>query len=266
MGAGADRSGSRPLAGLRVVVTRPRNQAESLVAGLERLGAEVVAAPLIRIVDPVDPEPLRRAVADVGDFDWIIFTSANGVRQFWEFLRRGEGRSQLPPTVSICTVGPSTAAAAEAEGAHVDLVPDEYVAESAVQALKDVGVPAGTKVLVPQADLARRVLAKGLKEIGLDVVEVTAYRTVPDEGGIGLLRRLFESGHIDLITFTSGSAVRNFAQFVSSDLSAMEVASIGPITSAAMAELGWRVTIEAKEHTAEGLLQAIEWDYRSSIQ
>lgn len=248
---------TRPLSGRRVVVTRPRPQAEAFSRALEELGAEVVAFPTIRIADPPDPEPLRRAVGEARSFDWIVFTSANGVERFWAALRAAGGDTRRLGGVSLCAIGPATAAALEAEGARADLVPPEYVAEAVVEALEGACELRGARILLPRAEVARSVLPDSLRERGAEVHDVPAYRTEPDgeqaEGVRGMLRR----GEVDVVTFTASSTVRNFADLVGTDVGGARVACIGPVTAATARELGLEVAIEAGVYTVPGLLDAI---------
>jgi uroporphyrinogen III methyltransferase / synthase len=246
-----------PLAGRSVVVTRARAQASDLAASLERMGAEVIQFPTIRIEDPLDPEPLRRAVREADRFDWIVFTSVNGVQRFWAELRAAGLDTRSLGGVSLCAIGPATAAAIEMEGARADLVPPRFVAESAVEALEAEGDLRGSRVLLPRAEVARSVLPDSLRALGAEVVEVDAYRTVQEEAGSEALRRRIHAGEVDMVTFTASSTVRNFVELVGADLGAARVASIGPITSQTARELGLRVDVEAAEHTIPGLLAAI---------
>ncbi len=248
---------SRPLFGKRVVVTRARAQASDFAAELEALGAEVVQFPTIRIVDPPDLEPLRRAAADADGFDWIVFTSVNGVARFWSALREAGRDTRALAGVSLCAIGPATAAAIEMEGARPDLVPERFVAESVVEALEREVDLRGARVLLARAESARSVLPDSLRARGAEVVEVAAYRTVPDaEEAEGLQARLREGG-VDLVTFTASSTVRNYVDVMGTNLGRAEVASIGPITSATATELGLPVHVEAAEFTIPGLVRAI---------
>jgi uroporphyrinogen III methyltransferase / synthase len=247
-----------PLAGRSVVVTRARAQASDLAAALERMGAEVVQFPTIRIEEPRDPEPLRRAVREADRFDWIVFTSVNGVQRFWAELRAAGLDTRVLGGVSLCAIGPATAAAIEMEGAQADLVPPRFVAESAIEALAAEGDLRGSRVLLPRAEVARSLLPDSLRELGAEVVEVHAYRTVLEDVGSEALRRRIRAGEIDMVTFTAGSTVRNFVELVGTDVGPARVASIGPITSRTARELGLTVDVEAEEHTIPGLLSAIE--------
>jgi uroporphyrinogen III methyltransferase / synthase len=264
-GGGLERSPApdteRPLSGRRVIVTRPRAQAAEFVSTLEMHGAEVVEFPTIRITDPENPEDLRAAVRGVDGFDWIVFTSVNGVERFWRELRRSGRETESIAGISVCAIGPATAAAIEGEGGVAELMPEEYVAEAVVEALSARGDLRGARILLPRAAEARSVLPDSLRDRGAEVVEVAAYQSVPDAAEAGRVRTLLDRRAVDLITFTASSTVRNFVDAVGIDIGDALVASIGPITSATAREAGLPVQIEATEYTIPGLLTAITGYY-----
>jgi uroporphyrinogen III methyltransferase / synthase len=247
----------RPLSGRRVIVTRPRAQAAEFVNTLEKHGAEVVEFPTIRITDPENPEDLRAAVRGVDGFDWIVFTSVNGVERFWRELRRSGRETESIARISLCAIGPATAAAIEREGGVAELMPEEYVAEAVVEALSARGELQGSRILLPRAAEARPVLPDTLRERGAEVVEVAAYQSVPDAAEADRVRALLDSRQVDLITFTASSTVRNFVAAVGIEIGGALVASIGPITSATARDAGLPVQIEAAEYTVPGLMAAI---------
>ncbi|HET7459984.1 MAG TPA: uroporphyrinogen-III C-methyltransferase [Longimicrobium sp.] len=251
----------RPLSGRRIVVTRARAQASTFAARLETLGAEVVQLPAIRVEAPEDPRPLRDAVECVDSFDWIVLTSANGVERFFAALRESGRDARALASAKVCAIGPATAAELEKQGIRADLVPPEFMAERAVEALAAATDLAGARVLVPAAEAARPVLAEGLRALGAEVTAVVAYRTVQDGAGADEVRRRIEAGEIDLLTFTAGSTAKHFAALVGTDVGAAKVASIGPVTSQALRELGIEVDVEAEEATIDGLLRAIRGLY-----
>jgi uroporphyrinogen III methyltransferase/synthase len=250
----------RPLSGRRIVVTRARAQASGFAAQLGALGAEVIQLPAIRVEAPEDPRPLLDAVACVDSFQWIVLTSVNGVDRFFAALREGGRDARALAGAAVCAIGPATAAELEKHGIRADLVPPEFVAESAVDALAAAGV-AGKRVLLPAAGDARPVLADGLRASGAEVMEVVAYRTVPDGAGAGEVRRRLDAGEVDVLTFTAASTARNFAALVGTAVGTAKVASIGPVTSAALRELGMAVHVEAEEATLDGLLRAVRGLY-----
>ncbi len=255
---------ARPLFGKRVVITRARAQAADFVRSMEDLGAEVIPFPTIRITDPADPEPLRRAVRQVDGFDWIVFTSVNGVERFWKALRASGGDTRLLGGISLCAIGPATAAAIELEGAQADLVPAEFVAEAVVEALAAEGELGGARILLPRAEVARSTLPDSLRERGAEIVEVSAYRTVPDGARAGRLREGLRRGEVDLLTFTASSTVRNFVDLVGAEVGPAQVACIGPITAGTARELGLPVHVEAESYTIPGLVSAIVTHFESS--
>jgi uroporphyrinogen III methyltransferase / synthase len=253
---------SRPLFGKTILVTRARAQASGFAAQLEALGAEVVQFPTIRITDPTDPEPLRAAVKQVDGYDWIIFTSVNGVERFWKEMRAAGRDARSLAGVHLCAIGPATGAALEMEGIRADVVPTQFVSEAVVEALAAEVELSGTRVLLPRAEVAREALPVLLRARGATVDEVAAYRTDPDARESAQLRERLRAGEIDLITFTSSSTVRNFVEAVGTSIGRARVASIGPITSATARELGLEVAVEAAEYTIPGLVEAIGGMYR----
>ena len=258
------RGRTRPLAGVRVVVTRARAQAASMVRRLERLGAEAILAPTIAIVPPEDPGPLDAACARVGTFDWVVFTSANAVTFFVRRLAdAGAGVRDLRG-VHVCAVGAATAEALADHGLRTDLVPDEYRSEGVLRALRGQGTLTGTRVLLPRGNLARDLLPAELRRAGAEVTAVTAYRTAPGdlEGRAADLRRMLGEGRVDVVTFTSGSSVKNFVRAIGEEqagglLRRVEVACIGPVTAEAAGRLDITATIVPAESTVPALLQAI---------
>lgn len=248
---------SRPLHGRRIVVTRARAQASALANELEALGAEVVQFPTIEIAPAKEPGPLDEAARTAAEYDWIVFTSVNGVAHFWAALRRAGRDARSLAGVQVCAIGPATAAVLERHGVVADLVPERFVAESVVSALSDLGDLTGRRILLPRAREARAVLPDRLRELGAEVTDVVAYETVPDTAGASSLRARIDAGEIDLVTFTASSTVRNFVDAVGATLNGAQVASIGPITSATARELGLTVAIEATEYTVPGLVNAV---------
>lgn len=248
----------RPLWGRRVVVTRARAQASGLLRELAARGAEPIEFPTIRIESPPDPEPLRQAAREVGDFDWVVFTSANGVHRFWKALAAVGRDTRALGRVRVCAIGPATGEALEARGVRPDLLPAAYIAEGVLEAFRGIASLPGSRVLLPRAAGSRAVLPEGLTALGAQVVEVEAYRAVPDQAGAAALSDRFAANEIDLVTFTSSSTVRNFVAALGTRIGRARVASIGPVTSATARELGLTVDVEATEYTIPGLLRAVE--------
>lgn len=258
---GLDWYEKRPLFGRRVVVTRARAQAGELSVELEKLGAEVWEFPTIRIQPPQDFGPLDDAIRELDSFDWIVFTSANGVDSFLERLRHfGLDLRSVPRDAKVAAIGPATAERLVEAGLRVDVVPDEYRAEALIEAL-DNGSLAGSRILIPRAKVAREILPEVLREAGAEVIVPPAYETVPiSEGAEDLAKRL-DSGGIDCVTFTASSTVDNFVAAFGGDtarlLSNSRVACIGPITGDTVRKHGIRVDVEADEYTIPGLIETV---------
>ncbi len=247
----------RPLQGRRIAVTRPPAQARVLMDGLAELGAQAVACPTIRIEDPADPAPLRRAVDELDTYDWIVFTSANGVARVWESLGAASGSTGLPNGIRVAAIGPATAKALSDRGVETEVVPEEYVAEAVADALLAFDEMAGRRILLPRAAGAREVLPSRLRAAGAEVDEIVAYESRADGEGIATLRERLERREVDMVTFTAASTVRHYVEAAGADLFEARVAVIGPITAEAARSLGVRVDVEADEYTVEGLLAAI---------
>ena len=256
---------ARPLFGKRVLVTRPREQAAELVGLLESFGAEAIEAPMIRTVPPEDYEPLDAACAAVRDFDWIVFASANAVDVFIARLLGTALDLRALSGVKLCAVGPATADRLAEAGLKVDLIPAEYRAEALVEALSASGDVRGLRVLLPRADIGRELVADELRKRGAEVTDVVAYRTVTVEAereGEPDIYRMLLDRRIDVVTFTSASAVRNFVRVVGAEpaadlLRATAVASIGPVTAEAAAQYNIETTILPTQFTIPALVDAI---------
>lgn len=238
-----------PLAGKRVLVTRPRHQAAALSDLLRRAGADPVELPVIEILPSIDGE-LDSALAELEEYDWLVFTSVNAVAIVGE--RLGSARP-----VKVAAVGSGTASALAERGIKVDLVPGEFVAEAILEALTELGVT-GKRFLLPLADIARTVLADGLRDAGaiVDVVETYSTRmpAAVDQEVVQAIQR----GEIDIVTITSPSAARNLTSLLGGALPAETVvACIGPITADAACAAGLRVDVVAAEYSISGLVRAL---------
>ncbi len=245
-----------PLFGRRIVVTRSREQAGTLGEKLRSLGAAVIEFPTIEIYPAADYGPLDRAITELECYDWLIFTSANGVRFFVERLDRS-GRDWRGLRARICAIGPATREAIEAMHLKVDLMGKEYVAESLVAAFAAEDL-AGKRVLLPRAAVARDVVPVELGKRGARVDMVEAYRTVVPANAAARAADIFGDQKPHWITFTSSSTVQNFAAVAGAGaLAAVKVASIGPVTSATARSLGIEVAAEASPYTIDGLIAAI---------
>jgi uroporphyrinogen III methyltransferase/synthase len=256
---------ARPLFGKRILVTRPREQAVELAERLEEMGADPIEAPMIRIEPPEDYGPLDAACARVNEFDWIVFSSSNAVDSFIDRLLAGPRDLRALQGVRLCVVGSATAERLARRGLKVDLTPAEYRGEAVVRALSDTGDVKGLRVLMPHADIGREVIADALRAQGADVTEVVAYRTVAveaeREGEPDVYQMLLER-RIDVVTFTSASAVRNFVRVLGAEpaadlLQTTLVASIGPVTAEAAAQWNIKTTIMPETYTIPALVDAI---------
>jgi uroporphyrinogen III methyltransferase/synthase len=249
--------GPLPLAGRRIVVTRAAGQSSELVERLRELGAEPISLPAIEFLPPEDWRPLDEAIARLPDYDWIIFTSANGVRFFLERLD-ASSRDLRSLRAQICAIGPATRRALEAAHLKADLMPDEYVAEKLVEAFQSVEL-AGRRILLPRAAVARDLVPVELRRRGAQVDVVAAYRTAPPADLPSRAREIFQSGRKpDWVTFTSSSTVTHLVEAAGAQaLEGVRIASIGPVTSATIRRYGLQVAAEARVFTTEGLVQAI---------
>jgi len=251
----------RPLAGKRVVVTRTRAQAGVLSEQLRVLGADVLELPTIRIEPPTDLRAFAELVQDAHAYDWIVFTSPNGVNSFFDLFYKLYDDAREIGAAKIAAIGPATAQRVKDFRLHVDLQPDEYVAEAVVHEFKKEGGVENLRILLARAEKARDVLPRELSAMGAIVDEGIAYRTVPetrDENGAR--RRLSEEG-ADLITFTSSSTVENYMALGLPWPRGMQVASIGPVTSKTARDLGLTVNVEARRHDIPGLVEAVHKFY-----
>ena len=261
------------LFGLRVLVGRARHQASALSAGLRNLGAQVVEIPFIEIHPPKSYAPLDAALWNLAAYDWLVLTSVNGVEAVWARLRKLRLRTQDLRHLRIAAIGPATKKAIIDRGLKVHLVPEKYVAESVVAGLR--GKVKGKRVLLARAKVARDVIPRELRKVAARVDVVEAYETVIPRNSRAKLRSLLKDPkrHPNVITFTSSSSVRNFVALLDKDKAKWRVrsrprtpkgtafASIGPVTSATLRELGLPVDIEARHYTIPGLIEAIA-DFR----
>jgi uroporphyrinogen III methyltransferase/synthase len=251
----------RPLLGRRIVVTRPREQAGELTRMFEEQGAEVVLFPTIAVGPPPDPARLDRAVETAGSYDWCVFTSANGVRVFFErFAALGRDVRELG-RVRLAAIGPETAAALERLMLRPAIVPSEYRAEGLLAAFAGEEL-AGRRILLPRAAGARAVLPETLAARGAHVDEVVAYAAVaPADADVAGMRAALEDGAIDVLTFTSSSTVEHFVRLIGADVIARVrrpmIACIGPITAATAATLHLPADVQPDDYTAAALAAAV---------
>jgi len=247
----------RPLLGKRIVVTRTRKQASALSNKLRALGAHVIELPTIRIEPPGNLREFAELVQDAHVYDWIVFTSANGVEAFFDIFFKLYDDAREIGGARIAAIGPATAQRLKDFHLHVDLQPDEFVAEGLVREFKKQGSIENLRVLLVRAEKARDTLPKELSAMGSIVDEGFAYRTVPETRDRSGARRQLAHDGADLITFTSSSTVENFLALGLPWPKGMRIASIGPITSKTVRDQGLKVDVEARRHDIDGLVQAI---------
>jgi len=251
----------RPLSGKRIVVTRTRKQASVLSNKLRSFGAQVIELPTIRIEPPTDLREFAELVQDAHIYDWIVFTSANGVEAFFEIFFKLYDDAREIGGARIAAIGPATAQRVKDFRFHVDLQPDEFVAEAVAKEFRKQGSVENARILVVRAEKARDVLPKELSAAGAIVDEAFAYRTVPETRDTTGARRQLAKEGADLITFTSSSTVENFLALGLPWPKGMQIASIGPITSKTARDHGLEIDIEAHRHDIDGLVEAIRQFY-----
>jgi uroporphyrinogen-III synthase len=285
------KSTNRPLKGVRVLVGRARHQAGALSAELRKQGADVLEIPFIEIRKPRSFRPLDSALKNIDTYDWLILTSVNGVEAMWSRIEKAMRRSRtselpwksgplgprsseksswaLAPGLRIAAIGPATKKAIEQRAVRVDVMPKEYIAESVVRSLK--GKVKGKRVLLVRARVARDVIPRELRKAGAHVDVVEAYETVVPQSSRRRLQAALKNPNKrpSVVTFTSSSTVNNFVELLgtrhkSGMLNGVQTASIGPVTSATLRELGLPVDIAAREFTIPGLVAAIV-DARSCV-
>ena len=254
-----------PLFGRRVLVTRTRKQASKLSAALRELGAAVVEAPTIEVVPPADPGPLNQAAANIGQYDWLLFTSVNGVDAFFEALAGAGKDVRALSGLMLGAIGPATAQALRERGLVPDVIARSFVAEGLLAALGEQQLK-GKRVLLPRAKQARELLPQTLREWGAMVDVVPAYETVPPAGAKELLAQALSDG-LDVLTFTASSTVTNFMALLDeadqarvrelTNSGEIKVASIGPITTQTCADLGLAVHITPDAYTIDALVDAL---------
>jgi uroporphyrinogen III methyltransferase/synthase len=252
----------RPLFSKRILSTRAKEQASELSQLLATFGAETIECPTIQIAPPRDWKPLDEALADLAQFQWLIFTSVNGIIPFMQRLQHHGADARALAGLAICCIGPRTAQELARHGLRADLLPDEFQAEGVIKALSARGVR-GQRILIPRAAVAREILPEQLRAMGADVHVVTAYRTILPETDRDRFKERFRRHEVDIVTFTSSSTVRNFrALFDSSEemhklLGQAAIACIGPITAQTAREYGLTVRIMPAENTIPALVGAI---------
>jgi uroporphyrinogen III methyltransferase/synthase len=258
---------NRPLFGKRILVTRARHQASALSRLLYERGAQPVELPAIDIQPAPDKKELDQAIRELDRYQWLAFTSVNGVVEFFKRLHSLKLDTRALKGIKIGAIGPATAKALEARGIVPDYLPEVYTSQGFVAGLKVRGI-SGERFLLPRADIADKELTRGLRDLGAEVREVTVYRTVPATGALAKAREMLVSGRIDVITFTSSSTVSNLMAIFRDEQAlpdSIKIACIGPKTVGTVQEAGLKVDITAREHTIPDLVAAIEAYFRKEI-
>jgi uroporphyrinogen III methyltransferase/synthase len=255
----------QPLFGKRVLVTRARSQASVLSRMLAERGAEAVELPVIEARDLTDTTELDDAVSSLSNYQWVLFTSVNGVDAFWQRMRSMGRDARWFEKIKIGAIGPATAERLQDIGLYPDYISQEFTSESMLQGLAELGV-AGCRILLPRSDIAPRELIEGLINLGADPFEVTAYITSEASESSSPAKQMLVNGDIDVITFTSSSTVTNLVKKMDGNIDVIngaKIACIGPMTASAAVKAGLRVDVVAQEHTIPGLVSAIEAYFKS---
>ncbi|HEX3870247.1 MAG TPA: uroporphyrinogen-III C-methyltransferase [Pirellulales bacterium] len=245
----------RPLHSVRVLVTRPRGQGDVLARHLEELGAEVLSQPAIEILPPEDWRDVDRAIERIGDYDWLVFSSSNGVQAFLGRLHSLGRDVRSLGNVKLAAIGPATAEALWACHLAVDVQPNEYRAEALADAL--VSKARGKRFLLARASRGRDVLAPHLRDAGATVDEVVVYRSIDAAQPDPEVAQSLAAGKIDWVTVTSSAIARSLVHLFGEDLRRSKLVSISPLTSETLAELGFTPSAEAAQYTAEGIVAAL---------
>jgi uroporphyrinogen III methyltransferase/synthase len=251
----------QPLAGRCIVITRPRAQAAAWMEELRRLGAEPLLCPTVEVVPPPDWSALDDALAHVQQFDWVVFTSVNGVRFFCQRCETHGHELQALRRLHVAAVGPQTAQAVQRRGLRVDFMPSTYQAEGLLNGFKRRRLR-GKRVLLPRAALGREVLATALREMGAVVTDVAVYHTVQPRGSAAALLQRLQRGAVDMLTFTSSSAVHNLQGMLGPEhwphiLDGVAIACIGPLTAETARACGLQVAVQPAASTIAALTAAM---------
>ena len=258
----------RPLFGKNILVTRARQQASLLTKKLEALGAKCIEAPSIKIVEPDSYEPLDQAIGAMNKYQWVIFTSVNGVEHFFARLIEKGLDARALGNAKVVAIGVSTSNKLHDYGIYADIVPVEFVAEGIIDALNGK-IKQGDQILIPRAKEAREILPEKLRQMGAMVDVVPAYQTVAGDINQKEILEMLKNGEIDLITFTSSSTVKNLLKLLGDEgldlIGKTTTACIGPITAKTCVDNGFNPQILADEYTIEGLTTAIGQYFNQSL-
>jgi uroporphyrinogen III methyltransferase/synthase len=259
---------AQPLSGRRIVITRARAQSAGLASQIEKLGGLVFELPTIEIQAPADVRPLDEAIARLTAYDWLIFTSVNGVESFLSRMAHQQRGITELKNIRCVAIGPETAKRLISAGVKECLVPAIYQAEGILELFQPEALR-GKHVLIPRAAKAREILPETLKQWGAAVDVVEAYQTTVPSTDTGKLRELFRQGAVDMVTFTSSSTATNFAQLFGGEplsviLAETPIACIGPITRETVEALGGTAAVLARDFTVAGLVAAMVDYFRTS--
>jgi len=260
-------SGHRPIEGKKIVITRPADQSDGFSERLSKLGGMPVKFPVIAVAPPDSWDAADSAIDHLEGYEWVLFTSVNGVNAFMgRVLERKRGIKEALAWVKICTVGLRTAEAVEQYGLQVDFVPGEFRAEAIVAGFQEMGA-AGEKVLIPRAQIGREILPEELVKMGMKVDVVPVYKIVRPETDTSRLKAMLRNKEIDMVTFTSGSCVRNFIEILGAEeykilLKGIKIACISPVTVDAARKYGLETDIVPGNYTVDDLVEAIARYYK----
>lgn len=262
---------TKPLFGKRVMLTRAREQAKEFSQLLAAYGAEPIEVPTIQIVPPASWEEIDGAVTRLHTYQWLIFTSVNGVRPFMDRLHAAGKDARVLANLRLCAIGPRTAQELGTYGLSPDVVPTEFQAEGVIAALASVGIH-GSHILIPRAEVAREILPEQLRELGAIVDVIPVYRTIAPTVDVASMTQQFHDGRVAAVTFTSSSTVRNFVELFGGQdvvkplLARAVVACIGPITASTAKEYGLMVSVMPAENTVPALADAIVRHFKEEVQ
>ncbi len=257
----------KPLFGKRILVTRTREQAGEFSEALRQSGAEPIEFPTIEVIPPDSWDAVDKAIEELATYDWIIFTSTNGVKFFIDRLYSLNRDIRELKGIKICAIGPKTSQAIKSLGIRVDMVPDKFIAEEVIEALGKNTISGG-RFLLPRALVAREILPQEIQRLGGRIDVVPVYQTVRPVQDKEKIKDMIKSGGIDMVTFTSSSTVKNFTEIFGKDadrlLNSTAVACIGPVTAKTAKEKGLKVSVTAKDYTTAGLIEASKEFYSNN--
>lgn len=248
-----------PLAGKNILVTRSRNQASLLSQSLNELGANAIELATIEIENVAKNKELENSLKNIEDYSWAIFTSANAVESVFNFMHKLGMDSRIFKGIGVAAIGPATSSSLLTYGINADFIPKTFTVDSMAQEFKKMSLE-NQRVFLPQSDLAPETLRNSLVTSGALVDAIVTYKTIIPKDEIISANSIITSGTLDMVTFTSSSTVSNLKAMLGGDMSLLKeirIASIGPITSQTVRDLGFEVTAEAEESTIPGLVSAI---------